>query len=49
MYAMPWFRLKVRFMGMVTSAIVPYLPKISRMCASVTFRVSFSTTILLLS
>jgi hypothetical protein len=33
------------FMGISTSLSSPYTPKISRRCASVTFLVSFSTTI----
>ena len=47
-YAMPRFVMNCLFIGISTSVMSPYVPKISRRWFSLTFLVSFSTTILAL-
>jgi len=48
MYAIPLFIMNCGFIGISSSVMVPYVLKISRKCASWTFLVSFSMTILAL-
>ena len=47
-YAIPLFIINCGFIGISSSVMVPYVLKISRKCASWTFLVSFSMTILAL-